>query len=165
MLHAYTGGDVPTANTRLRSLKPSMKIDTLLEQIERQTPATLGEVVALANAHGNLSLAMGLTEWGDSLAGLPDGRSQQTYFKLAAGTMMYVKAGHMIEVEPRRARSRHRGGGIRPAAQPRGGRAARRIFRRVAEANLNYFETVVLAEIAQGTGPAWRRRHGSSFGY
>jgi hypothetical protein len=152
VLHAYTSGDVPAANTRLRSLKPSMKIDSLLEQIERQTPATLGEVVALANAHGNLSLAMGLTEWGDSLANIPDSRAQQTYFKLAAGTTMYVMAGHMMEVSRDALDLGIGGGGGAPPPSRESVERLADIFRRAAEANLNYFETIVLDEVAQRSG-------------
>jgi hypothetical protein len=68
VLQSLSSGDLVGANSRLRSLNPSMKINALFEQIERQSPASLSEVVALANAHGNLGLAMGLAEWGGAIA-------------------------------------------------------------------------------------------------
>jgi hypothetical protein len=152
VLHAYADGDVTTAGTRLRSLKPSMKIDALLEQIERQTPATLGEVVVLASAHGHLSLAMGLTEWGDSLAGREDIRSDETYFKLIAGTLMYVTAGHMLEVSRDALDLGLGSGGNAPPPSRDAVLRLAELFRRAAEANLNYFDTVVLDGAAQGRG-------------
>jgi hypothetical protein len=151
VLQSYVAGDVMTASTRLRALKPSMKIDTVLEQIERQTPATLSDVVALADAHGNLGLALGLVELGDAIAGREAVRTLDTVEKFASATQMYVLAGHLTEVS-RDALDLGLGAGAGPAPERAAVQRLADLFRRAAEANLNYFDQIVLSELAQEEG-------------
>jgi hypothetical protein len=128
-----------------------MKIEVMLERLGSVTPATLADVVALSDAYGSLGLAMGLVEMGEATLDYATSSREEGVLKVTAATLMYTYADQMVD-QAEDALELGMGDGKAPLPKQEQVRSLAELFRRAAEANLNYFDNVVLTEFSQETG-------------
>jgi predicted S18 family serine protease len=150
-VQGYITAGMSGANAHFKSVKPTLKIEVMLEQLGARTPATLGEVVTLADAYGNLGLAMGLIEMGDTTLEYKTSSREQGVLKVAAAAWMYAYADQTIDIT-KDVLDIGVSHGKAPAPSPEKVQSLAELFRRAAEANLKYFESVVIDEYAQEMG-------------
>lgn len=151
-IEAYFGGGISGAEVYLESIKPaSIKIDGLLDDLKAQKPKTLADTVAIADAYGVLSLATGLEDFAGSFlkAGVSTDEERLTNLVIAAS--FYALASRVVDGAED---SLSVGMGAGPAKTPSGEKIARiaDALRKASEANINYFDTVVLAGAAEARG-------------
>lgn len=148
-------GSLDPAISYFRSLQTVRnRIDALADRLQTQNAATLSDVVAISEAYGYLDLALGLTDRADAEL---EARFQQAESDEEIAGLMgelavwYTIADHLVELAKD---SIDLGVGFGTSQAPSKERveSLAELYRRAAEANLNYFENTVVSEIASGAG-------------
>ena len=147
----YLNGGFSSVKRQVDSLKPTLKIDGLLERLNGKTPATLGDVIALADAYGNLGLALGLIEMGDEMLTGASDSAPEGALRAVVATLLYVYADHATQVAEN-ALALGIVEGKTAAPEPEKVRRLAELFQSAAEANFNYFNNVILGEQERAVG-------------
>ena len=130
----------------------SGKIDEQLGRLETQQAGSLGDVLTLATAYGNVNGALGMVDLGaGALKRAAEVEDDEVLEVLTGAAGMFVTAEHLVD-QAGDALDIGLGHGTAPPPAPEKVQSMADLFRRAAEANLNYFDSIVLNEIAQGLG-------------
>lgn len=152
VIESFLAGGLEGGAQYLQSMRSvNLKIDSFLDRLETQQAANLSDVVAIADAYGNVTLAMGLIQLADNALGREAKTNEETIAKLAEATLYYVVAEQVVELAKDSIDVGVGFGKAPPPAQAEVESLAE-LFRRAAQANLNYFESITLNEIAEGIG-------------
>lgn len=153
VVQTYLTGGVDGAVSYLGSMAAvKTKIDALADRLQSQTPSSLGDVLVISEAYGNLVLAKGLEMLADSkLSGPKPKNEEQVVQMLAEAVLYYGIADQAVEVA-KDSIDIGLGQGRAPLPTTEKVQGLAELFRRAAEANLNYFDSIVLNEIAAGMG-------------
>lgn len=152
----YWTGGIEAAANNLDSILSSaqVKVSGLLDDLKTEKPKTLADVVAIADAYGIMADATGIevktSEVIDSLSE-PGQTEQQIWESLWLATAYSSWLNHM----PRAAEdSLDVGMNVGKAETPdkKQVKQLSEALRKAAESNLNYFDEVVLADIAKSRG-------------
>jgi len=152
VVEAYATGDLPGALNYMKSMQTvNLKADALLDRLQTQKPTTLGDSIALADAYGSINLAMGLSQLADGALQSKPKTKEEALGLLTVATLYYALADHSVELA-KDAIDLGWGFGSAPAPSEEKVTSMAELFRRAADANLNYFNSTVLDEIAQSAG-------------
>ena len=152
IIEAYLVGGMDQARNNLETARSSwLKTDSMFDRLKSESPRSLSDVLALNNAYGIFSIALGVEQLGDKVRDKPAANDEEALENLAGATLYYSLAGHVLSLAED---SLEVGLGLGPQKSPEK-KKIRRIseaLRRAAEANINYFDNVVLNTQAQGQG-------------
>jgi hypothetical protein len=152
VIEAFMGGGFDSASKYLGSMRSvKLKIDGFIDRLETVNAATLGDVLAISDAYGNVTLGMGLISIGDAALRQEAKTDEQVITNLTQAVLMYALADHLVELA-KDSIDIGMGFGKVPPPTPDKIESMAELFRRAAEANMNYFETVVINEAAEGAG-------------
>ncbi len=153
VVQTYIDGGVDRALSYLSSMASvKTKIDALADRLQSQSASSLGDVLVISESYGNLILAKGLEMMADSkLNGPMPNDEDELVQMLAEAVLWYGIADQAVEVA-KDSMDIGLGQGKAPMPQIDRVQSLADLFRRAAEANLNYFDTIVLNEIAAGMG-------------
>jgi len=127
------------------------KILALLERFRVERPRTLSDLVSLADAYGNLTTAMGLSRMAASILAREVETEEELLTDIYLATLFYALTDHMVEAAEDSTEIGMGFGEIELPGEEETARMAE-VLRRASEANINYFETVVLDELAEQLG-------------
>ncbi|MCL5265859.1 MAG: hypothetical protein M1343_11840 [Chloroflexi bacterium] len=151
-VESYLNGGLKSSLNYLKSMQSvQLKIDALADRLQTQKASTLGDVVALSESYGYLNLAMGLSSLADSILQRNPKDDEEAMTIITEATLYYAIADQVVEAA-KDSMDIGLGFGKAPAPSQEKVQSLAELFRRAAEANLNYFDNVVLNEIAQGVG-------------
>lgn len=156
-IEAYFGGGLAGAEAYLESIKPAgVKIDGLLDDLKAQKPKTLADTVAIADAYGVLSLATGLENFASSFVKAEAFTDEERLTNLATAASFYALASRVVDGAED---SLSVGMGAGPTKTPSAEKITKiaDALRKASEANINYFDTVVLASEAEARGMSLER--------
>ena len=152
VIEAFATGGMDAAITYLKSMQTvNLKADALLDRLQTQKPLTLSDAIALGDAYGSVNLAMGLSSLAGDVLQTKVTSNEEALTVLAMATLIYALADHSVELS-KDAIDLGWGSGTAPAPSEETIASLAELFRRAADANLSYFDSVVLGEIAQGAG-------------
>jgi hypothetical protein len=152
VIESFLTGGIDSGVKYLQSMKSvSLKIDGFIDRLETQKATTLGDVVAISDAYGNVTVAMGLISLGDAAVAREVKTQEEVIGKLTEATLLYALADHLVELA-KDSIDVGMGFGKAPAPSVEKIESLAELFRRAADANLNYFDSIVLNQIAQGAG-------------
>jgi uncharacterized protein len=152
VIEAFLAGGLDGGAKYLQAMRSvNLKIDGFLDRLETQQAGNLGDTAAIADAYGNVTLAMGLIKLADSALAREAKTNEEMVAKLTEATLYYVLAEQVVELA-KDSIDVGIGFGKAPAPAQASVESLAELFRRAAEANLNYFESVVINEIAEGVG-------------
>ncbi len=152
VVEAWMNGGTRGAAAYMDSMQSvKLKNDAFLDRLQTQTPKTLGDVIAISDAYGYSSLAMGLVDLGNAAVNRKTKNEEETVTALAEAALYYAVAEHAVELG-KDALDIGLGYGKAPLPPREKIDAVAELLRRAADANLNYFNTVVLDEVAAGAG-------------
>lgn len=152
VIEAFLAGGLDGGAKYLQAMRSvNLKIDGFLDRLETQQAGNLGDTAAIADAYGNVTLAMGLIKLADSALEREAKTNEEMVAKLTEATLYYVLADQVVELA-KDSIDVGIGFGKAPAPAQASVESLAELFRRAAEANLNYFESVVINEIAEGVG-------------
>jgi hypothetical protein len=152
VIEAFLAGGLDGGAKYLQAMRSvNLKIDGFLDRLETQQAGNLGDTAAIADAYGNVTLAMGLINLADSALAREAKTNEEMIAKLTEATLYYVLAEQVVELAMDSI-DVGIGFGKAPAPAQASVESLAELFRRAAEANLNYFESVVINEIAEGVG-------------
>jgi hypothetical protein len=152
VIEAFLAGGLDGGAKYLQAMRSvNLKIDGFLDRLETQQAGNLGDTAAIADAYGNVTLAMGLIKLADSALAREAKTNEEIVAKLTEATLYYVLADQVVELA-KDSIDVGIGFGKAPAPAQASVESLAELFRRAAEANLNYFESVVINEIAEGVG-------------
>ena len=152
VIESYVNGDLDSAFSYLKSMRAvGTKADGLLDRLGTQKPNTLSDSIALADAYTSVNQAMSLMKIADNVLETDVSSEEEALTVLTMATLYYAVADHSIELAKD---SIDIGWGFGSAPTPDDARVAAlaELFRRAADANLNYFNSVVLDQIAAANG-------------
>lgn len=152
VLESYAGGGINSALAYMQSMQAvDLKIDALIDRLQSQKPATLGDSIALADAYGSANLAMALSHLAAATLQTDARTHERAMTVLTMATLYYALADQMVDIA-KDTIDIGWGYGSTPAPSEERIASLADLFRRAADANLNYFEKIVLDEIAQEAG-------------
>jgi predicted S18 family serine protease len=151
-LEAYIAGGLPGAAAYLNTVSPSeIKIDALFDDLKARKPQTLADTMVLAKAYGTLSTAFGLKDQAESeleSAGVDETENLQ---KVMSATLAFVAAGYVVDAAEDQVDFGMGMGKAKPVSKDKVTRMSEAL-RRAAKANLDYFDSIVLRDIAEEKG-------------
>jgi hypothetical protein len=145
-----SGVDAAIDHVRAKSAVET-KITALLERLRVEKPRTLDDVIALGEAYGNLSLAMGLKDMALSVLSWEAETEEELLSQIYLSDFFFAITDHAIELSEDAIEIGMGFGAVPAPSEEEVGRIAE-VLRRATEANINYFETVILEEIAEALG-------------
>jgi cell pole-organizing protein PopZ len=152
VVEAFTAGGVDGGAKYLQAMRSvTLKVDGFLDRLETQQAASLGDVAAITEAYGDATLAMGLIAMADTALQREAKTEEAIITKLTEATLYYVLADQVVEIAKDQI-DIGMGFGKAPAPSQATVESLAELFRRAAEANLSYFENVVINEIAAEVG-------------
>jgi len=127
------------------------KILALLERFRVERPKTLSDLVSLADGYGNLTTAMGLSRMAGHILVREVETEEQALMDIYQAAVFYALTDHIVEVAED---STEIGMGFGETDLPEEEETTRlaEVLRRASEANINYFETVIVDELAEQLG-------------
>ena len=152
VVESYLSGGMDSALSYLKSMRAvGTKADGLLDRLGTQKPATLGDSIALADAYTSVNQAMSLMKMADGALASKVDSEEEALTVLTMATLYYAVADHAVELA-KDSLDIGWGFGSAPAPSEERVAALAELFRRAADANLNYFNSVVLDQIAAANG-------------
>ncbi len=142
---------VEAVAARLRSVHPVItRIDGLIDRLKVEKPQTSTDALVLADAYTSLALSIGLVELADEIINSqPEEQEDEGELRVAA--LYYALANHLAQVANDSLDIGLRTG-TSPAPDPKRLEGFAEILRRAAEANLNYFDSIIIDDIAKKEG-------------
>ncbi len=152
-LQAYlTQGGVSGADNYLSTINPSgNKMDNVFDELKLKKPTTLADTIVLADAFGRLSMADGLITQADALLKTDPASAEEAAASVILATNYYVLADYAIDWAKDSVEVGFGAGTAKPATKEQV-TALSEALRKAAEANLDYFDTVVLQGLADQEG-------------
>ena len=156
VVEAYVlGGGEDSALSYVDSLSSvNLRADAILDRLQSQPARTLGDVVALGDAYGQSTVAMGLVDLANGVLQDEYGYAEDDSSKAAAlakAALYFAIADHALQLAEDSIEM-GMGYGSLPAPPEDRVRSMSELLRKAAEANLNYFDTVVLDDVARNVG-------------
>lgn len=152
VVEAFVAGGLDGGVKYLQAMRSvNLKIDGFLDRLETQQAASLGDVAAISGAYGDATLGMGLISLAEAALQREAKTEDEIITKLTEATLYYVLAEQVVEAAKDQI-DIGLGFSKAPAPSQATVESLAELFRRAAEANLNYFENVVINEIADGVG-------------
>jgi len=152
MVEAYASGGLASVAKYAKSFQTvNTKIDALQDNLRTQKVATMSDTIAISDAYGWLNLAMGISGLADQALQKKVANENEALGVIAEAALYYAVADHAVTLAKD---SLDIGMGFGTAAAPSEAKMASlaEIFRRAAEANLTYFNSVVVDGYAQQFG-------------
>jgi hypothetical protein len=149
-VYSLSGIEAAINHVRAKSVVET-KITALLERFRVEKLRTLSDLIALSDAYGNLITAMGLSDMAASILAREVGTEEELLMNLYLAALFYSLTDHVVEVSED---STEIGMGFGTFPLPGEEEIARTadVLRRASEANINYFETVIVDEMAEKLG-------------
>ena len=152
VIEAFGNGGFDGSIAYLRSMQTvNLKIDAQLDRLNSLKPATLGDSIALADAYGSINQAIGISNLAGQILQTKVSNRDEAIAVLTLATLYYALADHSVELA-KDSIDMGWGFGTAPAPSDEKVQSLAELFRRAAEANLNYFDSIVLEEVARGAG-------------
>lgn len=156
VVEAYLlGGGEESAIRYVDSLSSvGLRVDAILDRLQAQPAETLGDVAALADAYGQTTVAMGLTGLGNSVMQeeYPNASGDaEKAAALAKAALYFAMADHALQLAED-SMEIGIGYGSLPAPDEAKVKSMSELLRKAAEANINYFDAVVLDDVARNVG-------------
>jgi uncharacterized protein len=152
VVEAFGNGGFDGSIAYLRSMQTvNLKVDAQLDRLNSLKPATLGDSIALSDAFGSINQAIGISQLAGQVLQTKVNNRDEALAVLTMATLYYALADHSVELA-KDAIDIGWGFGSAPAPSDEKVQALAELFRRAAEANLNYFDSIVIEQIAQGAG-------------
>lgn len=151
-LEAYVASGLPGAAAYLDTVSPSeIKIDSLFDDLKARKPQTLADTMVLAKAYGTLSTAIGLKDQAESELDSPGADETENLQKVLLATLDFVAAGFVVDAAEDQVDFGLGMGKAKPVSKDKVTRMSEAL-RRAAKANLDYFDSIVLRDIAERKG-------------
>jgi len=151
-IEKYRAGGIAAARQSLNSdLAVKVKMDGILDDFKTQNPKTLSELLAISEAYGNLSVAYGLTDLADQKIGENPSDDTAALTAVAEAASYYSLAGTVADMAKNTVEIGWGFGKEKKIDKKKVARVAQ-IFRKAAEANIDYFDNVVLNGKAEAAG-------------
>ncbi|MCL4533850.1 MAG: hypothetical protein M1370_01645 [Bacteroidetes bacterium] len=152
VVEAWMNGGTKGAAMYMDSMQSvKLKNDAFLDRLQTQTPKTLGDIIAISDAYGYSNLAMGMMDLATAATQRKTKSEEETVAALAEAALYYAVAEHVIELG-KDAIDVGTGYGKAPLPPKEKVDAVAELLRRAADANLNYFNSVVVDQLAQQYG-------------
>jgi hypothetical protein len=152
VVEAYGHGGLESGVAYLKSMQSvRTKQDAMMDRLQTQSAATLSDVVTISEAYGNLNTAMGVSSLADKAINRKFENEDQAIQALIEATLYYSIADQVVELS-KDSTDIGLGFGKAPAPSAEKVQTLAELFRRAAEANLNYFESVVINSMAESRG-------------
>lgn len=152
IIETYLNGGIEGAKNYLEASKSSwLETDAMLDRLKSEKPRSLSDVIALVDAYGLFSSAVGLGVMGDNELEQPAENEEQTLTNMAGAATAYSLAGHIL-TETDDTLDIGLGAGTEKEPNKKLVGQLSEALRRAAEANLEYFDNVVLTQKAQEEG-------------
>jgi hypothetical protein len=150
---ALAGEDgIAASAAYLDTVNPSgVKIDALLDDLKARKPATLADTMTLADAYGTLSIAWGLVDLADAKLDTEPATEEEALQAIMEATIYYAAASHIVDGAEDRVDIGLGIGKAKPAETAKLTRLSEAL-RKAAEANIDYFDDVVVNEYAESEG-------------
>ncbi|MBE0449080.1 MAG: hypothetical protein IBX64_13490 [Actinobacteria bacterium] len=158
-LAAYLNGGLPAAEKFMNdTASPSFtKIQSMFDELKTKKPSTMADITVIAAAYGEIAIAQGVIDKAlDTLgsANPSDGteESELDQFEVITLAAIYFGlANYAIDTADDIIAFGAGSGKAKPADKAKVKRLSE-AFRKAAEANLNYFDNVLLRDIAEAQG-------------
>jgi predicted S18 family serine protease len=147
-----SNGNISTTKAYIEGTKSSQfSTSALLDRLRSEQPSSLSDVIGIADAYGMFSSAIGLGMNADDNLNQPASSNQEALTNYAYAISFYSLAGQVLT---RAGDSLDFGVGYGKKAKINKKRLKElsEALRKAAEANLDYFDNVVLAEMAKKAG-------------
>lgn len=145
-------GGLTGAGNYLSTINPSgNKMDTAFDDLKATKPKTLADTIVLADAFGRLSMADGLIRQADALMKAEPASAEEAAANVILATNYYVIADYAIDWAKDSVQVGFGVGTAKPATKEQV-TALSEALRKAAEANLDYFDNVVLKGLADQEG-------------
>ncbi|HEY4687212.1 MAG TPA: S16 family serine protease [Candidatus Subteraquimicrobiales bacterium] len=152
IVEAFVAGGMQQAQNNLETARSSwLKTDSMFDRLKSENPRSLSDVLALNNAYGTFSVALGLGQLGDKARDKEAATDEEGLENLATATLYYSLAGHVLSMAEDSV-DIGMGLGVEKSPTKKRVRRIAEALRRAAEANINYFDNVVLNRQAQSQG-------------
>lgn len=148
-MQAYlTQGGVTGVDNYLSTINPSgKKMDDAFDTLRKMKPGTLADTMVMADAFGRLSLASGLIFQAEDLMGRDEATAEEAVANILIATAYYSLASYGIDYALDSVEIGLGVGKAKPADKATITQLSEAL-RKASEANLEYFDTVVLKELA-----------------
>ncbi len=152
-IQAYlTQGGLTGADNYLSTINPSgKKMDGAFDELKNQKPGTLADTMVVADAFGRLSIANGLIRQADDLMSQQVSTVEAATGNVLLATAYDVLASYSIDWALDSVQIGLKIGKAKPADKDKLIRLSEAL-RKAAEANLDYFDNVVLKDLADKEG-------------
>ncbi len=145
-------GGLAGAENYLSTINPAgNKMDNAFDELKSKKTTTLADTIVLADAFGRLSMADGLIKQADGLMKADNVTYKQALANMVLATNYYVLADYAIDWAMDSVTVGFGAGTAKPAGKEQV-TALSEALRKAAEANLDYFDNVVLKDLADQQG-------------
>jgi hypothetical protein len=152
VIEAYGNGGMSSGIAYLKAMQSvKLKQDAMMDRLQTQSAATLSDVVTISESYGNLNTAMGMVNLADQAVNRKVKSEEEAITALTEAVLYYAVADQVVELS-KDSTDIGLGYGKAPAPSAEKVQTLSELFRRAAEANLNYFDSVVLGSVAQSRG-------------
>jgi hypothetical protein len=152
VVESYLNGGMDGSLAYLKSMRSvNSKVDALLDRLQTQKPTTMSDTIALADAYTSINQAVSLATIADNLLQTQVKTKEEAITVLTMATLYYAVADHAVELAKDAIDV---GWGYGSAPTPSDDKVASlaELFRRAAEANLNYFNSTIIEQVASQNG-------------
>ncbi len=148
-MQAYlTQGGVTGVDNYLSTINPSgKKMNDAFDELRKTKPGTLADTMVLADAFGRLSLASGLIVQAEDLMSRDPATTEDAVTNIMIATAYYSLASYGIDYALDSTKIGLGNGKAKPADKAAVTQLSEAL-RKASEANLEYFDTIVLQDIA-----------------
>lgn len=151
-IEKYRAGGLDAARQALESdLAVKVKMDGILDDFKGRQPQTLSELLAISEAFGNLSVAYGLSDLADERLNQDYSDETEALTAVAEAASYYSLAATVADLAKNTVDIGWDYGKDKKIDKKKVARVAQ-IFRKAAEANIDYFDNVVLNSEAEAAG-------------
>lgn len=145
-------GGVSGAENYMSTINPSgKKMDDAFDSLKTKKAKTLADTMVLADSFGRLSMADGLIKQADATMGIKAATVEQATENVISATLYYVLAAYAIDWSMDSVNIGLGNGTAAPADKAKVLRLSEAL-RKAAEANIDYFDNVVLKDAATQAG-------------
>jgi len=128
------------------------RVDALFDRLKEEKAESLGDVLAISGAYGTLLEGVGFEKIGANLLKSPSGTTEEQLKDVMMGAFFYAVVPPALEGSEDSLEIGLGHESKKTKIDQSRIKAMAELMRRAAEANLNYFETTVLAEMAKTAG-------------
>lgn len=150
--YVSSGGNIKASKAYIEDAKSSqLRSSALLDRLRSERPDSLSDIIGIADTYGLFTSAIGLGMSADDILNQPAADDEEALTNYAYAVTFYSLAGQVLS-EADDDLDFGVGYGKKVKVDKKRLKQISEALRKAAEANLEYFDTVVLAEMARDEG-------------